>query len=291
MINQRQYYQYPLALIFLSILCCTTTYFNLVVNVNAYDWTCNFFCYNNGICRHGHGKFGSYTGQEPTLDDLPFEKEFHDNGMYCTCPVGYTGLQCEIKYVVCGRDDHTCFNGSACVKEHASNTGEVYYRCECDANESIMSAPYAHNYCEHISTVFCEKSDGFTHSTSSCSNGGKCREHLANSNTKHVGCDCPDGWEGDHCEMQIKNLGSLTTNLLREVEENFTVGEIVGIIIGVCIGMGLLFYFKRNILNNNKINKRKKRSRRRGRNKGLELSSSSATNADDGGPNDTRDII
>jgi len=76
----------------------------------------NFFCYNNGICRHGHGKFGSYTGQEPTLDDLPFEKEFHDNGMYCTCPVGYTGLQCEIKYVVCGRDDHTCFNGSACVK-------------------------------------------------------------------------------------------------------------------------------------------------------------------------------
>jgi len=154
-----------------------------------------------------------------------------------------------------------------------------------------MSAPYAHNYCEHISTVFCEKSDGFTHSTSSCSNGGKCREHLANSNTKHVGCDCPDGWEGDHCEMQIKNLGSLTTNLLREVEENFTVGEIVGIIIGVCIGMGLLFYFKRNILNNNKINKRKKRSRRRGRNKGLELSSSSATNADDGGPNDTRDII
>jgi len=147
----------------------------------------NFFCYNNGICRHGHGKFGSYTGQEPTLDDLPFEKEFHDNGMYCTCPVGYvsfidivflhaqltfsylsflvtphkfhsyTGLQCEIKYVVCGRDDHTCFNGSACVKEHASNTGEVYYRCECDANESIMSAPYAHNYCEHISTVFCEK--------------------------------------------------------------------------------------------------------------------------------------
>ena len=120
------------------------------------------------------------------MDDVPFEQEFHENGMYCTCPVGYTGLQCEIKFVTCGRDDHTCFNGASCIKEHASNNGAIYYRCGCDATQSIMDASYAENYCTKIATLFCEKSDGFTHSTSYCNNGGKCKEHNENSNTKYV---------------------------------------------------------------------------------------------------------
>ncbi|MGK3740902.1 MAG: hypothetical protein ACI90V_007752 [Bacillariaceae sp.] len=182
MMTQRLHYPAFAVVLISTIIVYMTT--NFIV-VDAYDWTCNLFCYNDGVCRHGHGKFGSYTGDaESTIDELAFEKEFHDNGMYCTCPVGYTGLQCEIKYVVCGRDDHTCFNGSACVKERSSNTGQVFYRCECDSNESIMDAPYAVKYCEHIATVFCEKGDGFTHGTSYCTNGGKCKNHDENSKTK-----------------------------------------------------------------------------------------------------------
>jgi len=200
-------------------------------------------------------------------DELPFEEEFHENGMYCTCPVGYTGLQCEIKYVTCGRDDHTCFNGSACVKERASNTGEIFYRCECDVEGSIMDAPYAGTYCEHIATVFCEMGDGFQHGTSFCTNGGKCKKHGDNPSTKHVGCDCPDWWEGDHCEKRIKLMSSLTAT----VEENLNAGEIVAITFGVILGFALLFYGKKYLFD--------RHSRR-----GQEINSR-------GQRNDTRDII
>ena len=141
--------------------------------VDGYDWTCNLFCYNSGVCRHGHGKFGSYAGIDSQTIELPFEKELHDNGMYCTCPAGFTGLQCEIKYVTCGRDNHTCFNGSSCVKERSSDNGNIFYRCECDIKASVMDASYAGKYCEHIATVFCDGGDdGFNHGTSFCTNGG-----------------------------------------------------------------------------------------------------------------------
>jgi hypothetical protein len=152
--------------------------------VDAYEWTCNLFCYNKGACRYGHGKFGAYNGIDSQTDELPFEQELHDNGMYCTCPVGFTGLQCEIKYVTCGRDNHTCFNGSACVKERSSNDGNVFYRCECDVTESVMDAPYAGKYCEHIATSFCDGDDGFSHGSSFCTNGGRCKKVDPNSVSK-----------------------------------------------------------------------------------------------------------
>jgi hypothetical protein len=139
---------------------------------SAYDFACNLYCYNGGECQHGHGKFGSFSGVEEE-EELPWEKVRHENGMYCVCPVGYTGLQCEIKFVVCGQDDHTCFNGSRCKKDH-SGLGESYWRCECDADHSVMTASYAGKFCEHESTVFChgEQNKG----TSFCTNGGKVRE-------------------------------------------------------------------------------------------------------------------
>jgi hypothetical protein len=141
----------------------------------AFDWHCNFYCYNGGSCRHGHGKFGSYAGiEDGAAEELPFEQVHHENGMYCVCPVGYTGLQCEIKYVVCGDDDHTCFNGSNCKKERAGLDGTVYYRCECDPDGSVMDAAYAGKYCEHIATTFCT-GNGMEHGTSYCTNGGKVR--------------------------------------------------------------------------------------------------------------------
>lgn len=149
---------------------------------SAYDFTCNLYCYHGGTCRHGHGKFGSHNSQteskyagisDEETAQLPFEQVHHEQGMFCTCPVGYTGLQCEIKLVVCGRDDHTCFNGSTCAKER-SGEGEIYYRCECDPKESVMDAPYAGKYCEHIATVFCD-GHGISMGQSFCTNGGKVR--------------------------------------------------------------------------------------------------------------------
>jgi hypothetical protein len=121
---------------------------------------------------------------------------------------------------------------------------------------------------------------------------------------RHIGCICPDGWEGDYCEIKIENIASLTTELIHDVEENLTAGKIVAIIIGVGISIALLYYFKRSLFsctnttnntNANNINSNKRgrgRRGRRGRNKGMELSSSSAAAAAADGRNDnTRDII
>lgn len=231
--------------------------------VDAYDWSCNLFCYNHGVCRHGHGKFGAYAGIDSETEELPFEEELHDNGMYCTCPEGYTGLQCEIKYVTCGRDDHTCFNGSSCVKERSSNNGNTFYRCECDIEESVMDAPYAGKYCEHIATIFCEAGDGFSHGDSFCTNGGKCKERDPTSKFKHVGCECPDGWEGEHCELRINNVVSMTQNIKKELEENLSGNDVVWILIGTIAGIFSIIYFRRYHL----IKKRgkEKESNRRGR--------------------------
>lgn len=245
--------------------------------VDAYEWTCNLFCYNKGACRYGHGKFGAYNGIDSQTDELPFEQELHDNGMYCTCPVGFTGLQCEIKYVTCGRDNHTCFNGSACVKERSSNDGNVFYRCECDVTESVMDAPYAGKYCEHIATSFCDGDDGFSHGSSFCTNGGRCKKVDPNSVSKHHGCECPDGWKGDHCELPIKKAGSsVPEEIAHEFKKILSGNDIFWIIMAVLAGIFVIIYFRRYHI----IKKKAKSSNRRGR-KNQEMSSFT----------DTRDII
>jgi len=246
---------------FVSILFAISFAFQNTGLVNGYDWTCNLFCYNGGTCRHGHGKFGAYAGVDSVTDKLPFEQELHDDGMYCTCPEGFTGLQCEIKYVTCGRDDHTCFNGSACVKERSSDTGKVFYRCECDVEDSVMDAPYAGKYCEHIATIFCEGGDGFNHGSSFCTNGGKCKNREPDSDKKHHGCDCPDGWEGDHCELAIKKSASLAGDIAHGVAETLSGDKIVWIIIFSVIGIFSILYFRRYHL----IKQRAKRGNRRRR--------------------------
>lgn len=130
----------PLQLSAWAVFCLLFVTSLVGYSVSAFDFRCNLFCAHGGTCVHGHGKFGSYSGIDDD-EEMPWEKVKHENGMYCLCPVGYTGLQCEIKMVVCGSDDHTCFNGSACKKDH-SGTGESYWRCECDPKESDLTAAY-----------------------------------------------------------------------------------------------------------------------------------------------------
>jgi hypothetical protein len=143
----------------------------------SYNWNCNLHCFNDGTCMHGKGKFGSFAGLEETTG-LPFAQEDQIDGMFCSCPVGFTGLQCEIKFVVCGadgKDEHTCFNGSDCKKDR-NEAGKVFYRCECDAAQSdLTSHVYAGQFCEHESTVFCVQNKAELSGESFCVNGGACK--------------------------------------------------------------------------------------------------------------------
>jgi hypothetical protein len=143
----------------------------------AYDWQCNLYCYNEGECRHGKGRFGSYGNVD---EETPWESKSHMEGMYCACPIGSVGLQCEISLEVCGmgtvNDNHICYNGNECLKE-TSGFGKTYYHCECNT-DTVFENPYVAKYCEHIATVFCGHNNNEDKGASSnfCTNGGKCKE-------------------------------------------------------------------------------------------------------------------
>eukprot|EP00339_Tiarina_fusa_P006580 CAMPEP_0117058654 /NCGR_PEP_ID=MMETSP0472-20121206/40747_1 /TAXON_ID=693140 ORGANISM="Tiarina fusus, Strain LIS" /NCGR_SAMPLE_ID=MMETSP0472 /ASSEMBLY_ACC=CAM_ASM_000603 /LENGTH=260 /DNA_ID=CAMNT_0004776065 /DNA_START=101 /DNA_END=883 /DNA_ORIENTATION=+ len=224
----------------------------------AYDFTCNLHCFNGGECRHGKGKFGNYAGVHED-EMMPWETTITESSMYCSCPVGYTGLQCEIKHVVCGEDgvdSHTCFNGSECKKERSGN-GKLYFRCECDPENSIMTASYAGKYCEHIATVFCGVREGDSSlggSPSYCTNGGKCKEKESEEQN-FIGCICPESWTGSHCQTAVVTAD--TEDLLHMATSKTSVGRIVGFLILSVFGVtGILM-----CLDNRKKKKEKKKRR------------------------------
>mmetsp|Transcript_28437 Transcript_28437/g.47260 ORF Transcript_28437/g.47260 Transcript_28437/m.47260 type:complete len:105 (-) Transcript_28437:122-436(-) len=58
--------------------------------------------------------------------------------------------------------------------------------------------------------------------------------------TNHLGCTCPDGWEGPHCELQVK--GFSVTAVVQHATSGKSSGAIAGIVIG-CFGAVALFLF------------------------------------------------
>ena len=95
---------------------------------------------------------------------------------------------------------------------------------------------------------------------------------------RHHGCECPDGWEGDHCELQIKKASSMASDVAEEVGEALTGNSIVWIILIVVMGIFVAIYFRRY----HYIKQKGKRSKRRQRRNQQEMASFS---------DDTRDII
>lgn len=98
------------------------------------------------------------------------------NNMYCQCPVGYAGLQCEISLILCDPDETTCSNGAAC-QQAQDDEGGVFLHCECDATKSDLSAGYALHFCRKAAMVFC--STDLQAKQSFCANGGSCRQMVA----------------------------------------------------------------------------------------------------------------
>lgn len=146
---------------------------------------------------------------------------------YCSCPKGYAGALCEIKYHLCGGGaEAICSNGAPCQRDVDGNNQD-YFHCECDLTVSDLSFSYASKLCQHASTVFCRENNnpakakkdrhslGGTAQGSFCMNGGTCLP--ADDNKHHAGCHCLDGYSGMHCEVdenapkQKKQASSLQT--------------------------------------------------------------------------------
>eukprot|EP00538_Stauroneis_constricta_P001258 CAMPEP_0119551604 /NCGR_PEP_ID=MMETSP1352-20130426/4808_1 /TAXON_ID=265584 /ORGANISM="Stauroneis constricta, Strain CCMP1120" /LENGTH=306 /DNA_ID=CAMNT_0007597689 /DNA_START=279 /DNA_END=1199 /DNA_ORIENTATION=- len=238
---------------------------------SAYDWDCNLFCYNHGTCVHGRGQFGSYIqvldeateqAEEEQELDLFAEEDAHKkhiDGMYCQCPMGYTGLQCEIKLSDCPQS-HKCSNGHDCRRGKVNKKdGRTFFHCECDVEETdfTLHEKDVAKYCDHISRIFCGVSknaqSSIGGSESYCMNGGRClgkNSEGANLNSPvgHYGCHCPEAYYGDHCEHMEDDFKYKTTygSVTVTDSQKKKAMRIVAWVVGVTVGVILLAIFIRD---------------------------------------------
>lgn len=167
---------------------------------------CDLDCRNGGSCRLG------VKGYKDSYDEmsLPVHAKKHEDGMYCSCPDGFTGLKCEVDINKC-HDYHgneleqsICLNGATCdVDENIFDpiTNLPKFDCKCDeAGRDGISKQLAGRFCEYAVTEFCAE-DSARHSHSFCTNGGRCKKYSGHGDSEHHGCCCPDGYEGEYCQL------------------------------------------------------------------------------------------
>ncbi|KAL3779763.1 hypothetical protein HJC23_008127 [Cyclotella cryptica] len=141
--------------------------------------TCSLECENGGSCRFG------VKGVKDSFDALGlaiYETKVID-GMYCSCPSGFTGVKCETNISHChasGTDDeHFCLNGTPCSKEDPNLQGATKkYGCNCNSSNDSrdeITQMLAGRFCEYAVTEFCVEDDVRGDSHSFCTNGGKCK--------------------------------------------------------------------------------------------------------------------
>lgn len=143
--------------------------------------TCSLECENGGSCRFG------VKGVKDSYDDLGLlifgAKQV--NGMYCSCPSGFTGVKCETEVNHChasdNEDSHFCLNGTPCNSEDPNLKGLTKkYGCNChgaDETKDEITQMLAGRFCEYAVTEFCLEEGAHGGSRSFCTNGGKCKKH------------------------------------------------------------------------------------------------------------------
>jgi len=92
------------------------------------------------------------------------------------------------------QDGHRCFYGSPCT-ENPYDKDSFY----CDCDESSLDDAVSGLSCEHVATEYCTFGNEVS-MISFCTNNGTCRE-LVGTEDAHLGCWCPESFEGDHCQF------------------------------------------------------------------------------------------
>eukprot|EP00542_Grammatophora_oceanica_P022014 CAMPEP_0194033424 /NCGR_PEP_ID=MMETSP0009_2-20130614/6131_1 /TAXON_ID=210454 /ORGANISM="Grammatophora oceanica, Strain CCMP 410" /LENGTH=293 /DNA_ID=CAMNT_0038674117 /DNA_START=45 /DNA_END=926 /DNA_ORIENTATION=+ len=156
---------------------------------------CSLACKNGGICELGNAEYG-FAAHLQEGDMIPLSEQTGERTeMYCRCPPGYLGLDCEIALKSCGTGG-MCSYGSLCL-ESEDDFGDTYQHCGCDVLKSEFLGSYTEHLCEYATLFYCSEE---APSRSYCANGGVCND-VVGAQDPHAGCDCPLGWEGPHCEF------------------------------------------------------------------------------------------
>ncbi|XP_072367573.1 protein crumbs homolog 1 isoform X1 [Scyliorhinus torazame] len=155
-------------------------------------------CKNNGNCEDMVSYYqcscpSGWTGLncEDNIDECQSSPCIHGNctdkvaAYKCTCASGFKGTNCEVNIDNCKK--HKCRNGATCTD--AINS----YSCSCPNN-------FTGRFCEYprLSTAFCiDEKKNWT-----CYNGGNCTDG------KNTRCICPIGITGNQCEVDINECES-----------------------------------------------------------------------------------
>ncbi|KAL7439402.1 hypothetical protein ACHAXM_006654 [Skeletonema potamos] len=190
---------------------------------------CDLQCENGGSCRLG------VKGYKDSYDEmnLAVYQTKHEDGEYCSCPNGYTGVRCEVDINHChsndGTEEHFCLNGVPCAPDEPALDGVTKeFACQCDRGTDEISQMLVGRFCEYAVTEFCTKDDHTRHSHTFCTNGGKCKHHNEHADSEHHGCCCPQGYEGDYCQFPVGTLKEgtpVTWKPMNECHEKYSSPE------------------------------------------------------------------
>ena len=193
---------------------------------------CDLNCENGGSCRLG------VKGYKDDLDELylPALATKHNDGMYCSCPEGFTGVRCEVDVNHCHLDDGSksetdfCLNGVQCAPENPDLNGiDKKFSCQCNEGSDEISQMLSGRFCEYAVTEYCSKNRA-RHSHSFCTNGGKCKKENDEGDSEHHGCCCSEGYEGEYCQLPAGTLDLESTKVTWSPysECSLTQGEFMG---------------------------------------------------------------
>ena len=175
----------------------------------------------------------------------------------CKCDPGWGGADCDFQRDLClGSQSLThspdgatyCFNGGTC-KEMAVDVSEdpdgIGLVCDC-STAVVDNFAYAGHQCEYKAQVSCESGRQFS-SYAFCVNGGICKG-LVVPGDPHPLCNCPDEYEGRHCQFQAGSAptqeqiltpsGGINENPFKTITVAWIVGaSVIALVFVACIGI------------------------------------------------------
>jgi len=174
---------------------------------------------------------------------------------FCVCKSGFFGSDCSVWFDFCPDGKKRCFNEARCSLEpilkqvEDNHSRDSKYHCDCSHHDGEWTESQIAQ-CQDPKTEICitAMSPDFDKMRpyAFCMNGGKCNV-IVDSWEDHMGCTCPDDFEGRHCQFfkgkapAIESRISYGTMNDEESRRRIVSAVIVCIVVG---GLGLFFFIR-----------------------------------------------